>query len=98
MSYQDVRHHYEDQPDEEDLKRADRQRALKTHREHECNEEVCWICEGRLFLCTICGGAEGTLPYECPGVRMTQAQATDVISLRKDFVGGEWRVPTIPTA
>lgn len=41
----------------------------------ECSQEVdklmaCMVCEGGLALCVVCGGAEGSMPSDCPGHRM----------------------------
>lgn len=88
------RHVGEDPPTEEDLDRADRARALATHKLCDCDKDRCPACSGGLALCTICGGAEGSLPYECPGVRMTSQQGDDVYARKIDFIAGEWRVPT----
>ena len=45
---------------------------------------------GGLFSCTVCGGAEGSLPTECPGVRMSADRADDVYADMWDFKGGRW--------
>ena len=52
-------------------------------------------CGGTCFACCLawcmtCGGAEGSLPTECPGVRMTGAQGDAVYDGELDFVGGRW--------
>lgn len=85
------RHYGEDPPTQEEIEQADKARALRTHRLHECEDENCYPCGGGLALCTVCGGAEATLPYECPGVRMTADQELDVSNARRDFIAGEWR-------
>jgi len=56
----------------------------------ECHEEKCNICEGGLGLCTVCGGAEGSMPTSCPGIRMTGTQADAVFAGTMDYVGGRW--------
>jgi hypothetical protein len=38
----------------------------------------CPICDGGLSLCTVCGGAEGSMPTDCPGHRM-QAEVSDAV-------------------
>lgn len=43
-----------------------------------------------LSWCAVCGGAEDTLPTECPGELMDAIQAEDVIAGRIDFVYGQW--------
>lgn len=45
-----------------------------------------------LALCRVCGGAEGSLPIECPGVKMTEHQQDEVHRDDLDFVGDEWVV------
>lgn len=89
----DNRNYGEDPPTEEDLERADRREQFETHRLHECDREDCYPCSGGLSLCTVCGGAEGSMPYSCPGVKMTEKQQDDVMAQRFDFIHGEWRVP-----
>lgn len=34
----------------------------------------CMICDGGLFLCSVCGGFEGSLLPECPGRQLTEEQ------------------------
>ncbi|WP_156799808.1 hypothetical protein [Novosphingobium resinovorum] len=46
----------------------------------------CHLCHGALFVCTRCGGAEGSLPTDCPGERMTEQQHDDVYAGHIDFV------------
>lgn len=53
-------------------------------------EGRCNICDGGLALCKVCGGAEGSLPKECPGSRMTSDQEDAVYAGTLDFVGGKW--------
>jgi hypothetical protein len=37
------------------------------HHLHRCDDEHCYPCRGGLALCTICGGAEASMPTDCPG-------------------------------
>lgn len=53
----------------------------------------CHICDGGLFHCTTCGGAEGSLTTECPGFKMTGDQLDEVYAGRLDFRGGAWVAP-----
>lgn len=69
---------------------------IRGHVPQKCPEAGCenpghcnW-CDGGLFSCTRCNGAEGSLPWECPGVFMTEDQADEVYASRLDFIGGEW--------
>ena len=43
-----------------------------------------------LYVCRTCGGAEGTLPTECPGESMTIRVAERVYAGALDFVNGNW--------
>lgn len=36
-----------------------------------CTDTSCPICEGGLFLCSVCGGSEGSLLPSCPGRQLT---------------------------
>ena len=56
----------------------------------DCDEPHCNYCLGGLAYCTVCKGAEGTLPTECPGAYMTARQEADVYAARLDFVQGDW--------
>lgn len=40
--------------------------------------------------CKICGGAEGSLPTDCPGVKMTPEQDDAVYQGLLDYTGGAW--------
>lgn len=65
------------------------QHVLVTH--INCREEgSCPICDGGLGICKVCGGAEGSLPTECPGEKMSQQQDHSVFIGIIDFKGGEW--------
>lgn len=55
-----------------------------------CEGPYCCICEGGLIQCTICGGAEGSLPKHCPGTKMSAAQESAVYAGRLDFADGQW--------
>ena len=54
----------------------------------------CLYCDGGLCDCTVCGGAEGSLTSECPGVRMTEEQEYLVSKPGTlDFKNGKWFNP-----
>lgn len=54
----------------------------------------CMFCDGGLSSCTVCGGAEGSLPTDCPGVEMTKQQADGVYAGSIDYREGRgWVVP-----
>ena len=50
----------------------------------------CMFCDGGLASCVICGGGEGSLPINCPGVRMTADQHDAVYAGQIDFIEGTW--------
>lgn len=43
-----------------------------------------------LCHCKVCGGAEGSLPTDCPGTKMTQDQEDRVFGCTLDYRKGEW--------
>jgi hypothetical protein len=53
-----------------------------------CGPYGCNVCN--LFICSVCGGAEGSLPTECPGYRMPPTMADLVYAGAIDYVGGQW--------
>ncbi len=59
---------------------------MSAHVFHECNEER----YGGLAWCKVCNGAEGSLPSECPGDKMTEDREREVYAAKLDFRGGEW--------
>lgn len=54
---------------------------------HECGSEDCFVCRGGLALCTVCGGAEASMPTACPGRQMTSVELDDVQAGRLDYTG-----------
>jgi len=67
------------------------------HKLHRCESEWCKACPGGLSLCQVCGGAEGTLPTDCPGVKMDEDTSNAVWSSRLDYVYGiGWVTPAHP--
>lgn len=50
----------------------------------------CNICDGGLSNCLVCCGAEGSLPTECPGEKMSFERQEMVYKEQLDFRGGEW--------
>jgi hypothetical protein len=62
------------------------------HKLHSCNVERCFICDGGLALCQICGGGEASLPTDCPGYRMTYDRKDLIVNGQIDFINGKWQV------
>lgn len=55
--------------------------------------------EGRedgLFLCSVCGSAEGATTTECPGSRIPYNDLMRVYAGTLDFIGGEWLAQVEP--
>lgn len=57
------------------------------HRFHSCQDVRCCICGGGLQYCTVCNGAEASLPKDCPRTPMTPDQADTVASGIVDYHG-----------
>lgn len=71
---------------------------LTNHTQYVCSGHHdslgCMFCDGGLFSCTVCGGFEGSLPTDCPGVLMTQVQNDLVYEGKIDFRAGRgWVTP-----
>lgn len=60
------------------------------HSFHHCGSDDCPICRGGLSLCEVCGGAEGTLTTDCPGVPLNRIQEEEVAKQSIDFRDGIW--------
>lgn len=56
----------------------------------DCYDHSCPICAGGLFLCSVCGGAEGSLATECPGHQLNEQLHEAVYKGEIDYVGGRW--------
>lgn len=54
--------------------------------------EGCNYCLGGLYACTVCGGAEGSLPTECPKEEMTDEQERAVFNGALDYINGRWDI------
>lgn len=46
--------------------------------ECRCGRTGCAFCDGGLFACTVCEGLEGSVPTDCPGRAMTEAESDGV--------------------
>ena len=60
------------------------------HVYHQCAEANCQICRGGLCLCVVCGGAEASLPTDCPGKKMMSETQDCVQDGSMDFKDGSW--------
>ncbi len=56
------------------------------HVEYQCKAacEGCQFCDGGLFLCTVCGGAEGSLTADCPDYKIPYEVSQNLV------YGGRW--------
>lgn len=57
---------------------------------NHCELANCPICDGGLFICRICNGAEGTLTADCPGIIINQEQQNQIYQGKLDYVNGKW--------
>lgn len=89
----------DDEPIETTNKVIDLMAALKEslrlrHHRYECqinhSGERCHYCDGNLFLCTVCGGAESSLTTDCPGTPLTKEQDAAVSAGTLDYKYGKW--------
>jgi hypothetical protein len=54
----------------------------------------CQFCDGGLFSCTVCGGFEGSLTTDCPGIKVDKKKLDEVYSGDIDYREGRgWVVP-----
>jgi hypothetical protein len=60
-------------------------------RSDACREGRCAICDGGLFSCALCLGAEGSLPSHCPCRAMTEQEQVEVMDGQLNFRLGRWR-------
>ena len=65
-----------------------------TKYECKCNHQFCQFCDGGLFVCTVCGGFEGSLPTDCPTEKMTQDEQDQIYGGQLDYrEGSGWVRP-----
>ena len=58
-----------------------------------CEKQNCVYCEGGLASCTVCGCAEGSLPSECPGKRVSEGDQERIYARKLDYRYGAWIYP-----
>lgn len=65
------------------------------HKLHHCEPGCtgCMFCDGGLALCVTCGGAEGSLPTDCPGEPMPELICEEVYGGAVDYRRGRGWVP-----
>lgn len=52
----------------------------------------CAVCLGGLAYCTVCGGAEGSMPTDCLGRFMSYDEVQRVEAGTLDYIDGQWVV------
>lgn len=73
------------------------QHQFRTREDCDCCGDInCWVCEGGLFICKVCGLMEGSLTTDCPGVSSYPDHAQEVYQGLEDFVDGRWVPRTSP--
>lgn len=50
----------------------------------------CYVCRSSLFQCERCGCAEGTLPTQCPGFKVSYHAQSLIMKGVIDYRGGQW--------
>lgn len=65
---------------------------------HWCSESedvprFCNICG--LAICRVCGGGEGALPTDCPGVDLPSAAVDAIYGGRINFRDGQWHYESV---
>lgn len=43
-----------------------------------------------ISFCSICNGAEGSLPTDCPGHRLSNDEADQILDGQLDYIDGRW--------
>jgi hypothetical protein len=56
------------------------------HRPSKCDAERCACCENGFAVCEVCGGAEGDLPDDCPGRRISLFAREEIMAERLNYV------------
>jgi len=59
----------------------------------EPNRGHVWDPKHELAVCLVCRGAEGSLPFQCPGAAMTTEQQDAVYAARLEYMRGQWWMP-----
>lgn len=61
---------------------------------HDDGGWSCPLCSGGLFVCEVCGGAEGAMPTDCPGRLMTSDEICGVLAGDLNYVrSAGWFAP-----
>lgn len=60
-----------------------------------CTRNGCPYCEGGLGLCTVCGGAEGSLTTDCCGHHLNEHIQDAIYKGGLDFKDGKWYIKEV---
>jgi hypothetical protein len=66
---------------------------MTKHIQKQCNckRDNCVICEGVLFICEVCGCAEGELTTDCCGYKLSEEIRDRIYKKGNlDFKNGQW--------
>lgn len=65
---------------------------MADHTFYKCEPECdgCMFCRGGLLSCVVCGCAEGELPTDCPGYKVSEAERLRIYKGNLDFINEEW--------
>lgn len=53
----------------------------------DCGGTCNYCC---LFICEVCGGAEASLPTDCPGRRLTNEESEGIEAGKLDYLSESW--------
>lgn len=67
--------------------------VVLNHTWHKCDEADCLVCNGGLKWCTVCGGAEITLPRHCPDRALTEEERALIECGELQYFNGKWWRP-----
>jgi len=56
----------------------------------KCARYPCMVCDGGLFICTVCHTMEGALTTNCCGMPIGPNLTERIYAGRVDYVGDEW--------
>lgn len=62
------------------------------HHWAHCDKDCtgCFLCDGGLSVCTVCGLGEGALTTDCPQARCAEDLGAAIYAGKLDFRGGRW--------
>lgn len=64
--------------------------VLVRHEKGCITDGICFVCDGGLSVCEVCGGVEAELTKECLGRLLTKPEKACVMRGDFNFVDGDW--------